>query len=715
LSQAGYDVIGTASSGAEAIKLAGDHNLDLILSDISIEGPMDGIEVSQIIATHTGAGIIYLSGHADLALLERAKLTEPFGYLVKPVKFRELISTVAMALYKKDVQSRLAGSEEQFRILYEDAPLAYLSLDPTLRIINSNKALSDLIGYAREDILRRGLGDFLPAEVVSALKRFLESQEVPERPFTVETEISGEDGAITVLELHARQTREGKDGAAVIHCILSDITERKRAAEALRRSEEFLRRANEELEWRVAERTAELVTANRKLQEEIETRKSIEVSLRESEERFRAIIDSSSDSMFVKDRSRRYIFVNAAMVEILGREAHDIIGKRAEDLFSEDAANHIREVDLRVLGGERIEEEHTRTIGTIDVTFLDTRFPLVLGGRIEGICGLSRNITDRKLRAGVQLPQEDDVISESMKSALSDALRAAKTDAIVLLTGESGTGKDWIAKYIHAHSGRSSGSFFSLNCAALPPELAESELFGHEAGAFTGAGGRKKGLLELTEGGTLLLNEIGDMDLRLQAKLLTFLDSRSFTRVGGEKEIRINARLLAATNRDLEIEVEQGRFRKDLYFRLNVLAVHVPPLRERIEDIPLLTRNLLQTIAADLQLSVVPWIEPRIMAALKAYHWPGNVRELRNVLERAAIRSGGGPMDLAGLALIHTEDNDSQRAFPIPKGKGLNEMVRDLKSWMMEDALKRCAGNKSQAARMLGVSRLSVINYLKGS
>jgi transcriptional regulator with PAS, ATPase and Fis domain len=222
-------------------------------------------------------------------------------------------------------------------------------------------------------------------------------------------------------------------------------------------------------------------------------------------------------------------------------------------------------------------------------------------------------------------------------------------------------------------------------------------------------------LFELSEGGTILLNEIGEMDTRLQAKLLTFLDSRSFVRVGGEHAIRANARLLAATHRDLETEVRHGRFRQDLYFRLNVLRVHVPPLRERTEDIPHLAPSLLARIAVDLQLPLVPGIDEKTLKELQSYPWPGNVRELSNVLERAVIRSGGGPIDLTGLGIRQSENLRETKFFPIPDDKGLYDILQDFKSWMIDEALKRTQGNRSQAARQLGISRLSVINHLKGN
>jgi transcriptional regulator with PAS, ATPase and Fis domain len=300
-----------------------------------------------------------------------------------------------------------------------------------------------------------------------------------------------------------------------------------------------------------------------------------------------------------------------------------------------------------------------------------------------------------------------------MRETLQSARMASRTDSTVLLTGESGSGKDHLAVYIHDHSSRSGGPFFSVNCAAVSPELAESELFGHEAGAFTGARGRKRGLLELAEGGTLLLNEVGELSLGLQAKLLTFLDTRSMTRVGGEKEITVNARLIAATNRNLEQEVAEGRFRADLYYRLNVFSIRVPPLRERLEDLSRLVEEIISQLAAEQQLVSNPRIASHTIEKLRRYDWPGNVRELRNVLERALIISGGGTLVLPPLRQEEIPEKKTPDAFFIPQDKTFNEIVTELKVRLVRDALQRCGGNRSQAAKMLDVSRGSIINYIK--
>ncbi|MEW6115235.1 MAG: sigma 54-interacting transcriptional regulator, partial [Thermodesulfobacteriota bacterium] len=239
---------------------------------------------------------------------------------------------------------------------------------------------------------------------------------------------------------------------------------------------------------------------------------------------------------------------------------------------------------------------------------------------------------------------------------------------------------------------------------------AESELFGHEAGSFTGARTRKRGMLELAEGGTLLLNEIGELSPTLQSKLLTFLDTRSFTRVGGEANIEVNARLIAATNRDLKSEVEAGRFRHDLYHRLNVFTIEVPPLRERSEDVPLLVDTLLNQLCTNLGCGEIPHMDARCMPKMTQYHWPGNVRELKNVLERALILSEGGKIRPEYIQLWerHEAANDRDRwfcavSFP-DESKNLNEVLKNVKSELMKEALRRTSGVKKDAANLLGIS-----------
>ncbi|MBI5248626.1 MAG: PAS domain S-box protein [Desulfomonile tiedjei] len=448
---------------------------------------------------------------------------------------------------------------------------------------------------------------------------------------------------------------------------------------------------------------------------DITERKEAEEALRSSEQRFRTIFEIAPDCIFLKDQDLNYTHVNPAVESLFGIPASEIIGKKAEDFFGDEAGRHICEGDLRVLTGQTIEGEHTRPVRGMYLTFHDIRTPLRNSvGEVMGICKFSRNITDRK---GIQQsPQakEREYKSAAMLATVEQALHAAKTDGIVVLLGESGSGKDFIARWIHSKSERADGPFFSVNCAAIPRELAESEFFGHERGAFTGALARKKGLLELAEGGTLLLNEVGELPLSLQTKLLTFLDTRSFTRVGGEKMIRVSARLIAATHRDLLLEIAEGRFLEALYYRLSVFVVRVPPLRERIEDMPTIAEDMLLRLATEMRLTQVPVIDPNDMKRLCSYHWPGNVRELRNILERAVMLSKG-PKISVEVPALDTRKNEWVYEVRFQDRQNLPQTINDLTRTLCTEALRRSEGNKKEAAQILGISRHSLYRFLKNS
>jgi len=307
------------------------------------------------------------------------------------------------------------------------------------------------------------------------------------------------------------------------------------------------------------------------------------------------------------------------------------------------------------------------------------------------------------------LPEGFAVASEAMRDLIRDADLVAPTDATALLTGESGTGKERVAEFIHMRSRRSKGPFIAVNCAAIPSALVESELFGHVKGAFTGANHDRKGSFEAASGGTLLLDEIGEFPLEVQPKLLRVLENGSFQRVGDSKMLQANVRIIASTNRDLEKETAEGRFREDLYWRLNVFHLHLPPLRERKEEIPVLCRTLL---ASRLDESVS--LSPPVLRLLEAYHWPGNIRELANVIERAAILSSG--------TIILPEHLPPSLHQPRPDDTGVQPAARvSVNLTTMEEAerrailaaLKHTNGNRTLAAKFLGISRRTLFYRLK--
>lgn len=308
-----------------------------------------------------------------------------------------------------------------------------------------------------------------------------------------------------------------------------------------------------------------------------------------------------------------------------------------------------------------------------------------------------------------------DLVGESaaMQEIFSLLQQAAPARATILITGESGTGKELVARAIHQLSPRRAAPFIAVNCAAMPETLIESELFGHEKGAFTGAIGRRAGCFELADGGTLLLDEIGDMPMGTQAKLLRVLEERRLRRLGSEREVDLDVRVLASTNHDLGDAIGKGTFREDLFFRLNVFEVHLPPLRERVADIALIARDLIADLNERHECRVTD-IEPDVMATFLRYQWPGNARELRNVLERAVILAGSGtinathlPRGFAGASEPAARTQDDR--ILLEPGITINDAERLL----IGVTLRHTAGNRTRAAEILGISVKTLFNKLK--
>jgi two-component system, NtrC family, response regulator HydG len=314
-------------------------------------------------------------------------------------------------------------------------------------------------------------------------------------------------------------------------------------------------------------------------------------------------------------------------------------------------------------------------------------------------------VENEALRCELSLSRSMVFVSEAMRRLALLAGRAAARDVTVLITGESGTGKERLAEAIVAGSRRADKPFVRFNCAALTPELAEAELYGHRRGAFTGAVRARAGLFGEADGGTILLDEIGELAQPLQAKLLRVLQSGEIRAVGEERERKVDVRVLAATNADLPAEVRRGAFREDLFYRLHVVALHVPPLRERPDDLPLLVRHFLDRFAERFGTAPIANAEP-LLGRLRGRPWPGNVRELENTVERLVALSPDGELDLS-LLEQQARPGEDAAAF------GLRERVEAYERGLIVETLRACRGNRSEAARRLGLSRATLHDKLK--
>lgn len=413
---------------------------------------------------------------------------------------------------------------------------------------------------------------------------------------------------------------------------------------------------------------------------------------------------------------------------------HKLLGIKEEDAIGKHVTEVIENTRLHLV--VKTGKKEIRDIQRIQGhDMVANRVPIIRGGEIIGAVGavLFKDASDVREMAKELIELENkineykgeierlqdsrytfnSIITQNPKMEYLKKLgrTAARSNSTVLILGESGTGKELFAQAIHKASYRKFGPFIPINCAAIPKELLESELFGYEAGAFTGARKEgKPGKFELANGGTIFLDEIGDMPLEMQVKLLRVLEEKEFERVGGNKKITLDARIIAATNEKIEEAVEKGKFREDLYYRLNVINIDIPPLRDRKEDIPLLCDHLIEYLSKELNTDKKK-IDERTMEILMEYHWPGNVRELRNVLERAITLSSQKlilPNHLPErLVKNKMEIRDGERVYP------LKEVVAEAEKEAIIAALNQAKGNKTLAAESLGIHRTALYRKME--
>lgn len=430
----------------------------------------------------------------------------------------------------------------------------------------------------------------------------------------------------------------------------------------------------------------------------------------------KAIIHSSNDAISVVDENGNGILINPAYTRITGLTEEDVLGKPATtDIYKGESMHfHVLKTKKPVRGVKMLVGPKKKEVA-VNVA------PIIVDGQLKGSVGIIHDMSEiRELTTELQRAKErirtleakynfDDIVgrSEEMLIAIEQARIAAKTPATVLLRGESGTGKELFAHAIHNESDRKYNHFIRVNCAAISESLLESELFGYEEGAFSGAKrGGKKGYFEEANNGSIFLDEIGELSLNTQAKLLRVLQEREIIRVGGTKPIPIKVRIIAATNKNLEQEVHKGNFREDLFYRLNRIPIYIPPLRSRLEDIPLLCDHLIKKINHDYGRNV-EGITNEAAELLKRYAWPGNVRELENILGRAIIFMdySENRIDIKHLSKLgYNFQKNQEQDHPNEAFLPLYTLVENFEKKIISHILHKHRGNKTKTAKELGVS-----------
>jgi phosphotransferase system HPr (HPr) family protein len=436
------------------------------------------------------------------------------------------------------------------------------------------------------------------------------------------------------------------------------------------------------------------------------------------QQRLQLILEAVQDGICVVDKSGEITYVNPSYLRIVHKTAEKIVGANVYDAAPQGNRCNVLKTGIARIGSISHKKDGTTIVANVNPIFVD--------GEIAGVVSVIKNITElqKLMERLTQVSAKAEYLEQELMrtkktgksfanyigrsgrviDVLALASKAAESSATVLVRGESGTGKELVAEGIHYASKRRKGPFIRVNCGAIPSTLLESELFGHEKGAFTGAMKRKLGKFELANRGTIFLDEIGEMDKNMQVKLLRVLQQKEFDRVGGEETIRVDVRIIAATNRNLEEMMQQGGFRDDLYYRLNVIPIILPPLRERIEDIPLLTEHFINRINTEQQKNV-RGIQPEAMQVLMAYKWPGNVRELENVMERVitlmdaeVITVDTLPSYLTGeIAVRELKSFTSNTILP----------WEEYEKQIIANALKQC-GSFNAAGRVLKLTHKTV-------
>ncbi|WPV02850.1 sigma 54-interacting transcriptional regulator [Mucilaginibacter sp. cycad4] len=610
LTRAGYKVCGIADSVAEALEIIEEQKPEMVLLDIFLKGNLNGIDLAKIL-TSKNIAFVYLSANFQESILERAKATQPYGFLVKPFREKELLITLDVAFYRhqNSIESKLRQEqalEQVFKNIVAE-PINWKQ-----KLLKIAMSIQPHVPFDYLTIIMKN-GMSFPDNALSFLRTGFD-----------EYQVIGTDEFVNITKTNKAQLKQMQEDSLV-------------ATNA-----DFYNAANFEKVW-----------------PQFPVKKLIAQVFNMQSLLALPLLSSKGDMIHLSFYSRK------------------------TDCYTND---HLILLD-------RLHRSLLTTVEAI----IPFDVPEQSITRVDK--SIQNELSGKSKAAGFK-----DIIGKShqMLTVLDHIGIVAPLDTSVLVLGESGTGKEQIAKSIHYLSLRKNKPLVVVNCASMPATLIESELFGHEKGAFTGAVEKRTGKFELADGGTIFLDEIGEMPAELQVKLLRVLQEQEIERIGGRGPIKINVRIVAATNRNLEKEVEEGRFRLDLYYRLFVFPIIIPPLRERKDDIPVLANHFLVRYAQKTG-KAITGISPNVMAQLLEYHWPGNVRELEHFIERSILLTDGPVIKDAYLPKLQgKKENPVYAEIATDRLKTIDEHARDH----ILDVLKRCNGKisgKDGAASKLGL------------
>ncbi len=586
-----------------------------------------------------------------------------------------------------------------FSNFIRNGPIIMFIYDKDFQYVWTNTAFQEYTGYANEDVLHKKFWEVLHPDFQDLVRTNAQARQRGEVvPNSYELKIVAKDGAEKWVDVFLFE--EWMVDQPYVMLGAYGITERVHA-------QTQLQKAYDHLDQLVQERTKELTTSNQ--------------ALMLQEKLLMDIISNMSDGVSIISRQGEIEFINQTLKVMLGKTWADIKEQLSFEMLVADNKNLERMLTKKQAFRD---EEVSLAMEGRDMQFLATGTPIEdPDGRVNKIILVLKPLAEvhrlvNRYSSFQARFHFDDILtcSEIMEDTIALAKAASQNKSTILIQGESGTGKEMFAQSIHNQSPFSDGPFIAVNCGAIPRELVGSELFGYVEGAFTGARrGGSPGKFELAQGGTLFLDEIGDMPLEQQAALLRVLQEKQVSRLGSSKAIPVNVRVICATNRDLYNEVQKGTIRKDLYFRLNVISLRIPPLRERPEDIDLLLKHFL--IQGDPEwLEHTPTIDPAVWKLLKNYPWPGNVRELQNFAERIQFAVKDYSINLEDLPYEIQTLHEKETGRPIasmPANLNIKQQLAEVEAQQIKALLLQFNGNVSRVAEALGVSRRTVDRRIK--